>query len=199
MPPLAAVARSSASRDVASPPLASVAPAPIAGPDGPEVIHDAALVAHLVEQHHAYVRRVLPYILALLAKMAGFFGRRYEKMNTLCDAGERLAEALEAYLEHEERVLFPALLASDPSRETLQLALGRMLWHHRQLEQLLARVRALTDDYSAPIWAGRSYEVLLEELEALEENVIEHKHLASHVLVPRISSCIRVACWKKSA
>lgn len=191
MPPLAA-ARPSVSRDVSFAPLASVATARIVPqPDGPDPVRDAALVAYLVEHHHAYVRRVLPYILALLAKMAGFFGRKYERMNSLCDAGEQLAEALEAYIDDEEREVFPALLASDPPCEALQRALGRMLRHHLEVGKLLGSVRFLTDDYEAPIWAGRSYEVLLEELEALEENVMEHRHLASYVLVPRISSWVR--------
>lgn len=196
MSPLAAfAARPSAPQHVATAPLASVAPTQLAPqPEDADRLRLAALFAHLVDHHHAYVRRVLPYILALLAKMAGFFGRRYEKMIALCDAGERLGDALEAYLEHEERELFPMLLEPDPPLDALRSALGRMLWHHRALEQLLGRVRSLTDGYEAPIWAGRSYEVLLEELEALDENVMEHKHLAGHVLVPRICASLRGPC-----
>jgi regulator of cell morphogenesis and NO signaling len=154
----------------------------------PGPLPDAALVAHLVEHHHDYVRRSLQYVVPLLAKVAGFYGRRYEKLNALCDAGQELAEVLEAHLEEEERTLFPALLADPPARDALRRALDDMAQDHLRIELLFARVRMLADGYDAPIWAGRSHEVLLEELEALEENVVEHMHLESYVLVPRLAS-----------
>ncbi|HSN92393.1 MAG TPA: hemerythrin domain-containing protein [Anaeromyxobacteraceae bacterium] len=174
----------------------SQAPVPLAplvastpGPSrtaGGDRLSDRFLVAHLLEHHHAYARRVLPYVAPLLAKVAGFYGRRYEKLNALCDAGEELAEALEAHLDEEERALFPALLDGTPPREVLRRALERMHRQHLELERLLVRVRSTADGFAAPIWAGRSHEVLLEELEALEENVVEHIHLERYLFVSRL-------------
>lgn len=161
--------------------------------EDPSRLPDDALVAHAVE-HHAHARRALPYVVALLAKVAGFHRRRNAKLAALCDAGQELADALETHMDDEERDLFPALLAGGPARDAVPCELDRMVRHHRALELLLARIRWLADDFAAPTWGGHSYHVLMEELEALEENVLEHMHLESFVLAPRLSSRSPVAC-----
>ncbi|HET8538507.1 MAG TPA: hemerythrin domain-containing protein [Anaeromyxobacter sp.] len=147
---------------------------------------EAALVAHIVERHHGYARRSLPYVVALLAKVAASHGRRNAKLGVLCDVGEELAELLEGHLEVEERELFPALLAGG-APDSVREGLDRMARHHRALELLLARTRWLADDFAVPDWGGRAYQALMEELEALEEDVLEHMHLERIVLGARPS------------
>ncbi len=156
--------------------------------EDPRRLPDAALVAHLVEHHHAYVRRAMPYILPLLAKVVGSHRKRNAKLSALCDAGQELADALEAHLEEEEQELFPALLAGATGRERVRREVELMVRHHREVALVLARIRWLADGYVAPAWGGQSYEALMEELEALEEDLLEHMHLESYVLVPRVSS-----------
>jgi regulator of cell morphogenesis and NO signaling len=148
---------------------------------------DSALVARISE-HHAYARRALPYIVPLLSKVTGFHRDRNRKLSALCDAGHEFAEALEAHLDEDEQDLFPELLAGSPRRDVFRRELDDMHRNHRALELLLARIRWLADDYDAPEWAGRSYRVLMEELEALEENVKEHLRLEKYVLIPRLWS-----------
>jgi regulator of cell morphogenesis and NO signaling len=172
------------------PALAVVPPCP-AG-DGPCRLPDAALVAHIVDHHHAYARRALPYIVALLSKVAGWHGHRNGKLGALREVGLELAEAIEEHLDEEEQQLFPALLAGACRRDAARRELDDMGRHHRQVECLLALVRSLADDFRVPQWASRSYQALLEELEALEEDLREHVHLERFVLVPRVSSlCVQ--------
>lgn len=152
-------------------------PAAVAAP-----VPDADLVARIVDRHHAYERRALPYLVALLAKVAGFHRRRNAKLGVLCDVGQELAESIEAHLDEEERELFPALLAGAPAPDAVRGGLDRLRRHHRALALLLARVRWLADDFAVPPWAGRSYQVLMEELAALEEDVLEHVHLEGALL-----------------
>jgi len=139
-----------------------------------------ATVTHIVERHHAYSRRALPYVVALLAKVAGAHRCRNAKLGVLCDAGQELADALESHQDEEERELFPALLAGAPA---VHGELDRMSRHHRALGLLLARIRWLADDFVVPPWGGRTYQALMEELEALEEDVLEHVRIESTVLV----------------
>jgi regulator of cell morphogenesis and NO signaling len=171
----------------------SAAGARLAAGEGPSRVQDAALVAHIVE-HHAYARRALPYVVALLAKTAGFHRRRNAKLAALCDAGQELADALEVHLDDGERDLIPALLAGPPAREAVRRELDRTSRQHRVLRLLLARTRWLADDFAVPAWGGRSYQVLMEELEALEEDVLEQMHVESFVLLPRLSSRCADAC-----
>jgi regulator of cell morphogenesis and NO signaling len=152
----------------------------------PRQVPDAALVAHIVEHHHAQTRRAVPYIVPLLAKVAGRHGKRNRKLNALCDVGQQLADALEAYLDDEEREFLPTLLAG--ALDAVQRNAKKMVRQRWDLELLLQRVRSLADGYVVPEWGDHSYRVLMEELEALEEQVLEHLHLEDQVLVPRLLS-----------
>jgi regulator of cell morphogenesis and NO signaling len=177
--------------------LTAAAPfAPDAGirREDPSQAQDAALVAHIVDHHHSYTRRTLPYVVALLAKVAGFHRARNAKLAALCDAGEELADAVEAHQEDEERDLFPALLAGAPVSDAIRRELDRALRHHSELRVLLARIRWLADDFTVPAWGSRSYQALMEELEALEKDVLEHVHVESLVLLPRLTSRVAEAC-----
>ena len=145
---------------------------------------DAALVARIVE-HHAYERRALPYLVALLPKVAGCHRRRNAKLGVLCDVGQELADAIETHLDDEEHGLFPAILAGGSAPDVVRGGLDRMSRHHRALALFLARVRWLADDFAVPPWAGRPYQVLMEELAALEEDVLEHMHLEGALLGSR--------------
>lgn len=149
------------------------------------------VVAHLVE-HHAYARRALPYIVPLLARVAGFHGKRNGKLVALCDTGQALADALEAHVEEEEREVFPALLGLPFGRDGARALSPRPCDHPGEVMRLLARVRSLADGYAAPDWASLAYRVLMEELEALEEDVTEYLHLESFVLAPRLAAAAEV-------
>ncbi|HET7824009.1 MAG TPA: hemerythrin domain-containing protein [Anaeromyxobacter sp.] len=146
------------------------------------------LVSHIVEHHHAYARRALPYIVPLLARVAGFHGKRNAKLVALCEAGQALADALEAHVDEEEREIFPALLGAPFRADASRPLSPRPCEHPAEVMRLLARVHALADGYAAPEWASLAYRVLMEELEALEDDVSEYLHLESYVLAPRLAS-----------
>jgi regulator of cell morphogenesis and NO signaling len=178
-------------------PTAAAGSFPLEAANGPFVeagaLRDEALVAHLVD-HHAQVRRMLPYVVALLAKAAGFHRRRNAKLGVLCDVGQELAERLEAHLDAEERDLFPALLAGGPAGAAVRRELDRMERHHRKLPLVLARVRWLADDFVVPAWADHGYQTLMEELAALEQDLRDHVRLEGSVLVPRLAErCVEAA------
>ncbi len=135
-------------------------------------------VKHIVDHHHAYERRALPYIVSLLAKVAGRHRKRNGQLDVLCDVGQDIAETLETYMEEEERKLLPALAAGgcDVVREEMNR-------HNRELGLLLAKIRSLADGYVAPDWGDRSYQALMEELEALEDDLTERMHVENLVLI----------------
>ena len=166
----------------------SVAGALAAAPDDPSQLSGAALVERIVEQHHRYARRALPYVVALLGKVTARHRAGNAKLAALCEAGEELADALDSCLDDEERDLFPALLAGAPAGEGVRRDLDGMYRRHRELRLLLARIRWLADDFAVPACGGQSYQVLMEELEALEANLLEHIHLERVLFGPRLSA-----------
>jgi regulator of cell morphogenesis and NO signaling len=147
-----------------------------------------------VAAHHAEERRALPYVVALLARAAGCDRGRNAKLGVLCDVGQELADVLEAHADDAERELFPVLLAAATAADAARAAAARIRREHRAITLLLARIRWLADDFAVPAWGGRAYQALMEELEALEDDVIEHLHLEDNFLLPRVSPGPERAC-----
>lgn len=150
-----------------------------------------AAAAHAIatlEDHREGVRSSLPYLVTLLARVAGFHGKRNGKLGELCDAGQALADRLELHLDEDEQRLFPTLLAGGPRPDAVRGELDHLRRHHLEMRALLDRIRSLADGYSAPEWSDGCYRTLMEELEALEEQVTEHMHLERYVLAPRLAA-----------
>lgn len=169
-----------------------------AGPQGEEdarALSTVALVARIIDRHHAYLRRSLPYIAPIMAKVAHVHGPKDEHLHELEEVFIALHDALLPHLDEEEQVLFPLLMAgrSDPARAAGELA--RMLADHLEVGDLLARIRQLTGGFATPEWACNTYRVLMAELDALEADILRHVHLENHVLAPRFEAVAdRPAC-----
>lgn len=146
----------------------------------------AALIDHIVHKHHAYLRKALPFLRPLAAKVARVHGDHNPKLRLLDEAVAELAETLLTHLDEEEQSLFPALRASTgDDAAALAPSLEAMRDEHLGVAALLERIRAATDDFTLPDWACNSYRALFAELLALEADVFTHVHLENHVLAPR--------------
>ncbi|MCC6750435.1 MAG: DUF542 domain-containing protein [Deltaproteobacteria bacterium] len=146
------------------------------------------LLEHIVGEHHEYLRKALPFVLALATKVGRVHGEHNPKLRDLAVVVEELNEALLPHLDAEELRLFPALTASEPDRVALSEEFDSMTEEHLAVAKLLERTRAATDDFSVPAWACNSYRTLFSELEQLEGDVFTHVHLENHVLKPRFTS-----------
>ncbi len=154
----------------------------------PRELSSAALVAHIVERHHGYLRRALPYVEPIAAKVASVHGRRDGRLSEVHRVFVELAESLLPHVDAEETVLFPALLSPRPDPGVVRREVEHMHEDYLAVGELLARLRALTDGYATPDWGCNTYRVLMAELEALEADVLRHVHLENHVLVPRYAA-----------
>jgi len=154
----------------------------------PRTLSTAALIARIVDRHHGYLRRALPYIEPIMAKVSKVHGPRDESLHQLEDAFRELAASLEPHLEEEEAVLFPALMARTPDAPVVKKELDQMHEDHLAVGDLLARIRTLTSGFQTPEWGCNTYRVLMSELDALEADILRHVHLENHVLAPRFGA-----------
>ena len=145
----------------------------------------AALVARIIDRHHAYLRRALPYIAPIMTKVAQVHGPKDAHLRELEETFRTLAASLLPHLDEEEQVLFPLLMAGRPDPEVLRPELALMMTDHLEVGELLARIRSLTGGFTTPEWGCNTYRVLMSELEALEGDILRHVHLENHVLAPR--------------
>lgn len=152
-----------------------------------------ALLRHVVERHHAYLREALPFVRGLAAKVARVHGAHNESLIVLSLVVEELAETLEPHLDQEEAQLFPALVIGSSADAGLRGQLESMEQEHLEVGQLLQRMRTAADDYRVPDWACGSYRGLFAELERLETDTLLHVHTENHVLGPRFGLHARSA------
>ena len=156
----------------------------------PRRLSTRALVDLIVERHHGYLRRALPFVVPLATKVADVHGEKNGKLAELRDVVAEIADALDPHLDQEERVLFPALLSASPDADVIGRELRSMHADHLDVGTLLARMRALSDEFTTPEWGCRSYRILMSELETLEGDVLRHVHLENHVLMPRFAGVL---------
>lgn len=145
------------------------------------------LLARIVDRHHGYLRRALPRIWPLLAKVASVHGERNPKLFALRHAFSELDDMLEPHLEFEEEVLFPELVRPGGSAASACEHLDKMAREHLGVGTKLAQIRSLADDFTTPPWGCSSYRALMAELQELEADVLQHVHLENHVLMPRFA------------
>ncbi len=153
----------------------------------PRALSTADLLAFIVEKHHGYLRRALPFVVPLAMKVSDVHGEKNDRLAALRDVVAEIADALDPHLDQEERVLFPALTAATPDVAVIRRELSSMHEDHLAVGTMLGRMRELSDGFTTPEWGCRSYRVLMSELETLEGDVLRHVHLENHVLMPRFA------------
>lgn len=158
--------------------------APLAS--NPATLSTSALIDHIVAAHHAFVRRELPRLTALAAKVAGAHGGHHREAFELGPGVARLAQALTEHLAAEEEELFPALKEADQKGVDLDRGeFASFFDEHEEAGGLLHRFREITAGFTVPEWGCATYRSLMEGLAAFEEDLHQHVHLENNVLFPR--------------
>ncbi|MDQ3037372.1 MAG: iron-sulfur cluster repair di-iron protein [Myxococcota bacterium] len=158
-----------------------------AGAD-PRAMSTPALIGHIVAKHHEYLRKALPFVRALSAKVSHVHGAHDPRLTQLDATVQALVDALLPHLDEEEQVLFPAMMGKSPDAALIARELGSMQEDHLAVGALLEQMRDATEDYRLPEWACNSYRTLFSELAQLEGDVLTHVHLENHVLQPRFAA-----------
>lgn len=155
-----------------------------------------ALVAYIVRHHHAYVRRILPALLAHTRKVAASHGATHSELKEIATLFEDVAGEMTAHMAREEQILFPYIdglaMAARLGEPAPVAPFGcvdapiRMMEHeHESAGQAMARIRDLSEGFTPPDGACMTYTVCFRELEAFERDLQVHVHLENNVLFPK--------------
>ena len=170
-----------------------------AGPS-PETDWDARapgeLIDHILHRYHATLRRDLPVLRQLAAKVASRHGGDAPALLGVREVVERLADEMESHMLKEEQVLFPliARLAGGQPAGSLPVEgpVSAMEHEHEEVAGMLRELHALTGGYSPPSTACNSYRGLFQMLAELEADTHRHIHLENNVLFPRAEALAEV-------
>lgn len=152
-----------------------------------------ALVDHIEHTHHAYLREVMPKLVANTSKLVEAHADN-EKLAQLRDEFHRLAAELDSHIHHEEESLFAMvrdLAASTAIRATrcgdsVGGPITCMENEHAEAQRTLNKMRALTDNYAIPTTrTTRLWHDTMTELERFDRDLQEHMYKENEALFPR--------------
>ncbi|MBA4602663.1 iron-sulfur cluster repair di-iron protein [Thermoactinomyces mirandus] len=151
----------------------------------------ADLISHVVNTHHAYLNNELPVLSQFVTKILRVHGRNHPELTSLHRVFHQLKMDLEQHLVSEEEVVFPLILEYEKtgSVAALEKALQKideLESEHDDAGDLLKEMRKITDRYTLPEGACRTYTLTFQKLEQLESDMFQHVHLENNIMFPRL-------------
>lgn len=155
------------------------------------------LCQYIVENHHNYMRLLLPDLETRIARVVEKHGYKMPEMNEVAGYVRLIHGEVITHQEKEEQILFPALceLRDDrfrhPARYTfgsshpLQGPINAMTHDHEALGGWLESIRKLTQDFTPPSDACTTTRLVFKQLKELETDLHFHVHLENNILFPR--------------
>jgi regulator of cell morphogenesis and NO signaling len=148
-----------------------------------------ALMDHILDTHHVYMKAQLPRLEAMLAKVLEAHGGRHgETLRALAAVYAPMKAELDAHLLKEERILFPMIRGGESHCGGVQNPIRVMLYEHDSAGGALVEMRRITDGYTPPADACNTFRALYFELSEMECDLHRHIHLENNILFPRALS-----------
>ncbi len=154
------------------------------------------LIDHIVDTHHAYIRRSLPAILTHTRKVASVHGERHPEVIEIANRFAAVATDLQQHMMKEEKMLFPYIKAlvhaqrmnttlSRPPFGSVQNPIRMMEAEHASAGDEMYEVRSLSSSYAPPPDACTTFKVSYLELQEFELDLHRHVHLENNILFPK--------------
>jgi regulator of cell morphogenesis and NO signaling len=155
-----------------------------------------SLSGHIVTTHHSYVKRELPRLDDLAAKVVARHGDTRSELTAIQSALSQLNQELTQHLAKEEAVLFPyivqlevALATNGPSPHscfgTVANPIAMMTAEHDAAGELLAAISKLSSRFTTPEGACPTFHAFYDGLKEFEQDLHQHIHLENNILFPR--------------
>lgn len=150
------------------------------------------LCDHIEQTHHAYLKQELPRLEFLTNKVAARHGENRPALQEIRDVFVGLKTEMESHMMKEERVLFPLCRRLDVADElpavhcgSVEYPIQVMIREHEDAGDALARIRALTDNFTCPPDACTTFRAMYESLHELEQDMHQHVHKENNILFPK--------------
>jgi len=154
----------------------------------------ADLVSYIQARFHEPLRRELPRLTAMLARVVERHGQAHPAVLLPLQATfDGFQRDLLAHMQKEDAILFPAIADLErgvvgPVGAWLDQPIAVMEAEHDEAGRALEHMRALTAGYAPPEGACPTFRGLYYGLAELEREMHWHVHLENHVLFPRAAT-----------
>ncbi len=156
----------------------------------------SAIIRHIVDHHHAYVRNETPRIGALLEKVVSRHGKSHAYIGEIQNLFLAATQELENHMLREEQVLFPHIVRMEDAAAaglplppaffgSVAMPISHMIAEHDDAGALFASISQLAGGYVPPEAACGTFQALYHGLHEFERDLHEHVHLENNVLFLR--------------
>ncbi|MFC3209027.1 MAG: iron-sulfur cluster repair di-iron protein [Mesorhizobium sp.] len=152
----------------------------------PAAMESDELIDHIQTRYHEAHRRALPELIVLSRKVEAVHREHPKVPAGLSDALRQMHSDLEEHMATEEQTLFPAMRQQGVGK--LDIAIDELRHEHDGQATQLRLLESLTDDFTLPEGACRSWQALYVGTAQLAEDLMEHIHLENNVLFPRFAA-----------
>ena len=149
------------------------------------------LIYHIVNTHHAKTFQLLKEIDPLLLKIFKVhFYHMPEVLLKIHKLFGQLKAELEEHLIKEEKILFPAMIEFENSKdevkkEELAKEIKSFIDEHEAAGDILKELAEITDDYRIPEWACTTFKLVYLKMHDLEKDLFIHIHKENNILFKR--------------
>ncbi|HEY6979478.1 iron-sulfur cluster repair di-iron protein [Reyranella sp.] len=142
------------------------------------------LIEHILARYHEVHRRELKELVRLARKVEQVHAGNPAVPRGLADLLDRTARELEQHMGKEELILFPAMARAMPG---LDAPIACMRHEHDDHGRTLQELEALTNGFTVPAGACRTWQALYAGVSKLADDLRQHIHLENNVLFPRFA------------
>lgn len=159
--------------------------------------HIDFLTDYIINVHHDYIRKAIPVLQEQVDQFTLSHSNKFEYLLELQRLVKQLFRTFLPHLRQEEEVIFPYIRQIGHayySRESYASLLVRTLRkpveqimhdEHENTSRILNRMRALTNDYTAPPSACITHKVTMLKLKEVDSDIVRHLHLENNILFPK--------------
>ena len=165
----------------------------------PEKIDDwelDAIVDYIVDNHHKFVRTMIPVISTHTEKIALSHGKEHPEMVEVARIFSAVYKELKQHMMKEEEILFPYIKYlvkvkkgeakyEKPYFGRIGNPVNMMELEHQSVGEEMYKIRKLLNNYSEPANQFETYKIAVKELKEFEEDHLKHVHLENHLLFPK--------------
>jgi regulator of cell morphogenesis and NO signaling len=152
-----------------------------------------ALVHHVKNKHHSYIKDHVPLINGYLTKLCRVHGENHPELFTITELFAASSSDLLLHLQKEENILFPYILELDLANKnrtplaptpfgTVRNPITMMMHEHTIEGERFRKIRELSNDYTPPAKACNTYKAAYAALEDYERDLHLHIHLENNLI-----------------
>ncbi len=154
------------------------------------------LVDYIINNHHLYVTRSLPFLSEISAKVARVHGDLHPEVVDIASHFEAIEFELETHMHKEEMILFPYIKElvdakqngshlTPPPFGTIANPINMMEQEHDTVGNSMAAIEQLSNGFMPPNDGCTSYRILFAKLQEFQQDLHQHIHLENNILFPK--------------